>query len=395
MSKNVPKLCVRKDRNVAFVTVDKKRIYLGNADAPETLIKYHEFVGEWLARKNLAEDRIETPLVENASVRILCQNFLKHAASYYRKNGESTRVAERFAVACDFVLSLYGNTNVNDFSPLRLRAVQSAMLQSGRFCRSYLNQLVSCVRAVFKWGVAQGVVAPSVLLGLQVVEPLKKGRSAARESNPVRAVDDSIVEKTAAHATQIVADLIFFIRFSGCRPGEAFQLRFKDVVFSEPVWQFYPERFKTEHHPRARRRVVPIAGKCKEILTKYLEYKRPDEIVFSPRDALKEQFQDKDGSLSVKAIKRIENAAESYDRCSFRHAIQRAAIRAGVPPWSPNQLRHAAATEIRSKLGLDAAQAILGHASARTTEIYAEIASDAALVAADALWNQSSGDKSS
>ncbi|MBQ2849213.1 MAG: site-specific integrase, partial [Thermoguttaceae bacterium] len=46
----------------------------------------------------------------------------------------------------------------------------------------------------------------------------------------------------------------------------------------------------------------------------------------------------------------------------------------GVPSWSPNQLRHAAATEIREKLGLEVARIVLGHSSTSTTEIYAEIA---------------------
>jgi len=40
--------------------------------------------------------------------------------------------------------------------------------------------------------------------------------------------------------------------------------------------------------------------------------------------------------------------------------------------WSPNQLRHAAATEINSKFGLEAAQVTLGHAKADVTQIYAE-----------------------
>jgi len=40
--------------------------------------------------------------------------------------------------------------------------------------------------------------------------------------------------------------------------------------------------------------------------------------------------------------------------------------------WSPNQLRHAAATEIRSEFGLEAAQVILGHSQANVTQIYAE-----------------------
>ena len=40
--------------------------------------------------------------------------------------------------------------------------------------------------------------------------------------------------------------------------------------------------------------------------------------------------------------------------------------------WSPNQLRHAAGTEIRRRFGLEAAQVILGHAKADVTQVYAE-----------------------
>ena len=41
--------------------------------------------------------------------------------------------------------------------------------------------------------------------------------------------------------------------------------------------------------------------------------------------------------------------------------------------WHPNQLRHNAATRIRAAYGIEAARIILGHASAVTSEIYAEI----------------------
>ena len=40
--------------------------------------------------------------------------------------------------------------------------------------------------------------------------------------------------------------------------------------------------------------------------------------------------------------------------------------------WSPNQLRHTAATEIRKHHGLEAAQVILGHSQANVTQVYAE-----------------------
>jgi integrase len=40
--------------------------------------------------------------------------------------------------------------------------------------------------------------------------------------------------------------------------------------------------------------------------------------------------------------------------------------------WSPLQLRHTAATAIRARYGLEAAQTVLGHAKPDTTLIYAE-----------------------
>ena len=41
--------------------------------------------------------------------------------------------------------------------------------------------------------------------------------------------------------------------------------------------------------------------------------------------------------------------------------------------WSPHQLRHRAATELRKSFGLEAAQLTLGHSSAQVTDaVYAE-----------------------
>src|SRR5206468_11527973 len=60
-----------------------------------------------------------------------------------------------------------------------------------------------------------------------------------------------------------------------------------------------------------------------------------------------------------------------YTRHSYRTAVQRACRRAGIPAWSPRQLRHTRATLIRQAYGLEAAKAVLGHASRWIIEIYA------------------------
>ena len=62
-----------------------------------------------------------------------------------------------------------------------------------------------------------------------------------------------------------------------------------------------------------------------------------------------------------------------YTTGSYRRAIQRACDIAGIDKWSPHQLRHNAATAIRKKFGLEAAQLLLGHAKADVTQMYAEV----------------------
>jgi integrase len=43
-----------------------------------------------------------------------------------------------------------------------------------------------------------------------------------------------------------------------------------------------------------------------------------------------------------------------------------------VAAWSPLQLRHTAATRIRSRYGVEVARVILGHTRVETSQIYAE-----------------------
>ena len=64
---------------------------------------------------------------------------------------------------------------------------------------------------------------------------------------------------------------------------------------------------------------------------------------------------------------------DHYGTREYDHAIERACEKAGIPTWSPNRLRHLAATRIRKEFGIESARIILGHASAVTSEIYAEI----------------------
>jgi integrase len=78
------------------------------------------------------------------------------------------------------------------------------------------------------------------------------------------------------------------------------------------------------------------------------------------------------GKRSARPASPKLSPGQSYTRHSYRVAVQRACRRAGIPVWSPRQLRHTRATLIRQAYGLEAAKAVLGHTDTKITEIYAE-----------------------
>ena len=71
-------------------------------------------------------------------------------------------------------------------------------------------------------------------------------------------------------------------------------------------------------------------------------------------------------------ITAVRRACDPADRAAHEMAPDVAADTRIIPRWSPNQLRHAAATEIRRRFGLEAAQVVLGHSKADVTQVYAE-----------------------
>ncbi len=62
-----------------------------------------------------------------------------------------------------------------------------------------------------------------------------------------------------------------------------------------------------------------------------------------------------------------------YTPQAYSQCIRKVCENQGIPHWSPNQLRHNAATRLRKEFGIDVARAVLSHSSLSTTEIYAEI----------------------
>jgi len=77
---------------------------------------------------------------------------------------------------------------------------------------------------------------------LTAVSGLQKGRTSARETEPICPVADRDVDETLPYLRPHVRGLIEFMRFTGCRPGEACRLGPCDIDTSNPVWLYRPIR---------------------------------------------------------------------------------------------------------------------------------------------------------
>jgi integrase len=339
--------------------------------------------------------------------------YLRFARTHYVKNGALTGEFDYIAVAMKPLRRLYGDTLASNFGPKSLKALQHHLIGEG-LTRQGINARVGRVKRMFKWAASEELIPVSVHQALCTVCGLLAGRTNATESDPVLPVPDAAVEATLPYLQLIVADMVRFQRLTGCRPGEVCGLRPCDVDTTGDVWMYRPESYKTEHYGRDR--VIVIGPKAQVVLRPYL-LRAADAFCFSPDESERKRRRAahetrktpaKYGNCPGKCRTRNRKRPPSgqYTNDSYRRAIHRAcdaAFPATEPlarretesmrkwrerltpkqqeelnewqsknRWSPNQLRHTAATEIRRQFGLEAAQVTLGHSNANVTQIYAE-----------------------
>lgn len=402
-SARVPKYRLHKTWGLAVVRLAGRDIYLGKHGTPESQAEYKRVIGEWLASSQ-APLPTPSPTAPACTVAELCLAYLRHASTYYVKNGKPTGEIACLRDAIKPLARLYSNTSAAEFGPLALKTVRQAMIDAG-LSRGVVNSRVNRVRRVFKWGVENQLIPPVILEGLRAVAPLKFGRCEARETEPVKPVAEAVVETTKRAAPPTLAAMIELQQLSGMRPGELVIMRTGDLDMSRAVWTYTPSSHKTEHHGCSR--VINLGPRAQTLLRSHLK-DDPQEFIFSPRAVLEERHRlsrmkrrtpiTPSERARTNKVRPKRAAGQRYTTMSYARAIayacdtafphpelsalrqsnltphQRAELEAwrAAHGWSPNQLRHSKATAIRREFGLEAARTVLGHRSASTTEIYAE-----------------------
>lgn len=379
-----PKYRHYKPKDLAVVRIEGHDQYLGKYGSPESRERYDRLIAEWLSNGRTLPPRCggsnsrSCSASSGLSMDELLLAYWKFAQGYYVKTGKPTDHIYAVRQALRSLRELYGRTPATDFGPLALRAIQDKLVRSG-LSRGTINDRVKKIKQIFKWAASRELVPITVYQALATVPGLKKGRTLAREPEPVSPVAEDIMEATVKHVGPVVVDMVRIQTLTGCRPGEICILRPCDIDRSGEVWEYRPESHKTEHH--GRERVVLIGSKAQAILMPYL-FRPADAYCFSPREAVQKQNEKRRAArrtpMTPSQARRRRKAkpkrapGERYTRDSYRRAIHRACDLAGVERWSPNRLRHTVGTQIRKQFGLEAAQTVLGHLRADVTQVYAE-----------------------
>ena len=335
----VPSYRLHRPSGRAVVTLNGKDVYLGAFDSAESKAEYRRVTGEWLARHQAPADALVGDGLSLAEVMLA---YLTFATTYYRdSDGSPSREIENIKAALRPLEELYATTLVREFGPVALKTVRQQMVDSG-LSRTVVNQRVGVIKRMFKWASGEELIPATASHGLACVEGLRRGRSAAKESEPVKPVSLADVEAVLPLVSRQVRAMIELQLLAGMRPTEVCMMRGRDVDTSGTIWAYRPPRHKTQHHGHGR--TILLGPKAQVVLQPFLK-PDPDAFLFSPAEAEAERLasrrakrrtpmtpsQRMRAELATKRQRR-RGGRDHYDRTSYRRAVVRACEAAfGMP----------------------------------------------------------------
>jgi integrase len=378
----------------------RKEIILGRWNTQGSESEYNRVIGEWLA----ADRRIlRAEAKAGLTVNELLLAYLRYAEQHYRHaDGAHTGELKDLKLSLRPMRELYGHTEAAAFGPLALKALRNHLIklpitrkvktldaETGKLAwkekiiqiglsRGVINQRIRRIVRAFRWAVSEELIPSSVVHALESVDGLQRGRSEARETEPIKPVSEALVRDTLPFLSSTVSDMIQLQLLTGMRGGEVCVMRACDIDMTGEIWLYRPHRHKTEHHGLGR--IIAIGKRGQKIIRKYLKTDT-QAYLFSPAEAREQRYVElraarkspvQPSQVNRKKKKPRRLPGQRYSPNVISYAVRRACDRAGLQRWFPHQLRHSVATTVRREFGLEAAQATLGHAQADVTQIYAE-----------------------
>ena len=118
------------------------------------------------------------------------------------------------------------------------------------WARTGINASVRRITRMLRWAVENELADASVYESCKAVTGLRRGRSEARESEPVKPVPLADVKAVKPFVSTELWTMIQLQLATGMRPGEVCIMRLADIDRSGDVWAYKPHSHKTQHHGR-------------------------------------------------------------------------------------------------------------------------------------------------
>ena len=357
--------------------IDGKTHYLGVFGSPESHERYARLVKEWMAGERVSK-RVPHAGQVLLTVRGLFAEYRAWivATDRYMKNGKPT--ATRIQIEC--VLQQFeafaGDVRVMELSEAILVQWRDRIERNRKLTRKGVNRKVQVVLAALRWGKTRGLLPKSAWADCREIEPVKKGECGTRRERlrERRAVTLAEIERVAAKCTcRHIAAMMRVQALLGCRPGEVAAMRWADidktpiVVDGVILWTYRvaDSAAKTAHHDRSIS--YPVPPRAQAILDEFPAL--PRALIFSPQQSMAERGRSR---------KTAPAFGPQWTARAYRNAVVRACEAAGVPYFTPHEIRHGAITRAAEQHGVLAAQRLANHSSASTTARYLHTEDDAA-----------------
>jgi integrase len=375
----------------------RRMIRLGEWGSPSSYREYRRIAALDLAGKPVdfgrrANARATRNPDGAPTVAELCAQFLLWSEKHHRdKDGTPTGSTDNYRHSLAPLLRLYRDTPCKDFDVTCLELVRREMECQKRvddetplYARSVINERINRIRTVFRRGVEVfKLVPPSVWSDLRALSPLGAGQTEARETHEVPAVPEEHVEAVRKVVPPTVSAMIQVQLLSAARPGEIVIMRPMDINRSGDLWVYKPRKHKNEWRGPKHKRRIKFGEKAQAILRPFL-LRAEDAPMFSPVEAetwRKERKAERRTSPPSTNRKRDAHRkkhpkseiADAYTTATYRKVVERACKVAGVPKWTPNQLRHRGLTNVSRIGGREAARAVADHKDDRSIDRYVEI----------------------
>lgn len=332
--------------------------YFGPYDSPESIDAFRRWCAELLASGSPPASEVEAATL---TVKELAARYLEHVAAHYK-----SRHVAKVTDLLNLTIEIYGTLRASEFGPSKLRTVRAKLVSKG-LAPSTINQRATLLRKMFKWAVGWELIPASTAHALSQVESLPE------PFDPVLPAPEHDITLTLLKAPENIRVMCEILLLTAMRTGEVCKLNGLEIHRDKPVkglWLYAPVEHKCAHH--GHKREILIGPKAQAILTPWLAAREPGEYVFRPADSY--PWATKPG--------RPRPIGPRYCSEAFAKAVYRACELAGVPHWSPGQLRHNAASRLEDEFGPDIARKILGHRTLQTTRRYVD---DDLLKAAEAM----------